>query len=378
MMKTATDTATTNLPAAITTDPLVTDLTSTDSSNTGSVTSTVSTTVTSVTPTEEPLLAVHNLTVHFAIRDHKTGFWRPAKTLKAVDNISIRLYPGETLGVVGESGCGKSTLARALTGLVKATSGDIRWQGRNLLHLPEKHWRDVRRNIQMIFQDPLASLNPRMTIGEIIAEPLYACQRQLSHQQIREQVKAMMDKVGLLPNLINRYPHEFSGGQCQRIGIARALILQPRLVICDEPVSALDVSIQAQVVNLLCDLQHEMGLSMIFIAHDLAVVKHISDRVLVMYLGHAVESGSYDAVYHNPQHPYTKALMSAVPLPDPDREKNKPLQLLEGELPSPIDPPSGCVFRTRCPQANAACAQTRPQLNGTPQHAVACLQVTMS
>ena len=214
-----------------------------------------------------------------------------------------------------------------------------------------------------------------MTIGEIIAEPLRTYHPKMPRQEVRDRVKAMMLKVGLLPNLINRYPHEFSGGQCQRIGIARALILEPKLIICDEPVSALDVSIQAQVVNLLQKLQREMGLSLIFIAHDLAVVKHISDRVLVMYLGHAVELGTYDEVYHNPLHPYTKALMSAVPVPDPDLEKNKTIQLLEGELPSPINPPSGCVFRTRCPIAGPECAKTRPVLEGSFRHAVSCLKV---
>ncbi len=238
-----------------------------------------------------------------------------------MDGVSLRLYEGETLGVVGESGCGKSTLARAIIGLVKATEGRVTWLGRNLLGQSEEEWRKARSDIQMIFQDPLASLNPRMTIGDIIAEPLRTYHPELSRQDIKDRVKTMMMKVGLLPNLINRYPHEFSGGQCQRIGIARALILEPKLIICDEPVSALDVSIQAQVVNLLQQLQREMGLSLIFIAHDLAVVKHISDRVLVMYLGHAVELGTYDEVYTHPQHPYTKALMSAVPIPDPDLEK---------------------------------------------------------
>ncbi len=321
------------------------------------------------------LLEIDELRVHFDIQEDKQWFWQPKKQLKAVDGVSLRLYEGETLGIVGESGCGKSTLARAIIGLVKANSGRVTWLGRDLLGQTEKAWREARSDIQMIFQDPLASLNPRMTIGDIIAEPLRTYYPKMAKHEVDTKVRAMMMKVGLLPNLINRYPHEFSGGQCQRIGIARALILEPKLVICDEPVSALDVSIQAQVVNLLQKLQREMGLSLIFIAHDLAVVKHISDRVLVMYLGHAVELGTYDQVYHNPLHPYTKALMSAVPIPDPDKEAGKQIQLLEGELPSPINPPSGCVFRTRCPQAVAECAKTRPLLEGSFQHAVSCLKV---
>ncbi|MGM3160633.1 murein tripeptide/oligopeptide ABC transporter ATP binding protein OppF [Dickeya undicola] len=321
------------------------------------------------------LLEVDELKVHFDIRDDKQWFWQPARKLRAVDGVTLRLYEGETLGVVGESGCGKSTLARAIIGLVKATSGRISWLGKDLLGMRDTEWRDVRSDIQMIFQDPLASLNPRMTIGEIIAEPLRTYHPEMSRQEVKDRVKAMMMKVGLLPNLINRYPHEFSGGQCQRIGIARALILEPKLIICDEPVSALDVSIQAQVVNLLQQLQREMGLSLIFIAHDLSVVKHISDRVLVMYLGHAVELGTYDELYHNPQHPYTRALMSAVPIPDPDKERNKQIQLLEGDLPSPINPPTGCVFCTRCPVVGPECTKTRPVLEGSFRHAVSCLKV---
>ena len=331
--------------------------------------------MTAVAEEKKVLLEIDDLRVHFEIKDGRQWFWQPAKTLKAVDGVSLRLYEGETLGVVGESGCGKSTLARAIIGLAKASAGRVTWLGRDLLGQTAEEWREARSDIQMIFQDPLASLNPRMTIGDIIAEPLHTYYPKMSREEVKERVRAMMMKVGLLPNLINRYPHEFSGGQCQRIGIARALILEPKLVICDEPVSALDVSIQAQVVNLLQKLQREMGLSLIFIAHDLAVVKHISDRVLVMYLGHAVELGTYNEVYQNPQHPYTKALMSAVPIPDPDLEKHKEIQLLEGELPSPIDPPSGCVFRTRCPLAGPECAKTRPLLEGSFSHAVSCLKV---
>ncbi|MFC3912473.1 murein tripeptide/oligopeptide ABC transporter ATP binding protein OppF [Pseudaeromonas sharmana] len=323
------------------------------------------------------LLEVNNLKVHFKIKSDKAWPWSPALTLKAVDGVSIKLYEGETLGVVGESGCGKSTFARAIIGLVPSTEGNVVWLGQDLTRLPHRELREKRKEIQMIFQDPLASLNPRMTIGDIIAEPLRTFYPQLPKQEVMDKVKAIMMKVGLLPNLINRYPHEFSGGQCQRIGIARALILEPKMIICDEPVSALDVSIQAQVVNLLKALQKEMGLSLVFIAHDLSVVKHISDRVLVMYLGNAVELGTGKQIYANPLHPYTRALMSAVPIPDPELERNKTIQLLEGDLPSPIRPPSGCVFRTRCPLADAECAKTRPSIQGSDDHAVSCLKVKL-
>lgn len=320
------------------------------------------------------ILQVRDLSVHFKIKDTKSLLFSKHQTLKAVNNVSFDLYEGETLGVVGESGCGKSTLARAITGLVNSSGGNILWLGKDLTRQNAKEWKNVRSDIQMIFQDPLASLNPRMTIGSIIAEPLKIYQPHLTNDEVKEKVRAMMMKVGLLPNLINRYPHEFSGGQCQRIGIARALIVAPKLIICDEPVSALDVSIQAQVVNLLKSLQREMGLSLIFIAHDLAVVKHISDRVLVMYLGNAVELGDYEQVYHDTKHPYTKALMSAVPIPDPKLERNKKIQLLEGDLPSPINPPSGCVFRTRCPLADQHCIADKPILKGHNNHFVACFK----
>ncbi|MFZ7155553.1 murein tripeptide/oligopeptide ABC transporter ATP binding protein OppF [Avibacterium avium] len=321
------------------------------------------------------LLEVEDLSVHFKVQSNEGFLFKKKQTLHAVNHVSFKLYEGETLGVVGESGCGKSTLARSIIGLVKAAGGNILWLGKDLSQQSEKQWHDTRKDIQMIFQDPLASLNPRMTIGNIIAEPLKIYFPHLSADEVKERVQAMMLKVGLLPNLINRYPHEFSGGQCQRIGIARALIIEPKLIICDEPVSALDVSIQAQVVNLLKSLQKEMGLSLIFIAHDLAVVKHISDRVLVMYLGNAVELGTYDKVYHETKHPYTKALMSAVPIPDPDLERGKKIQLLEGDLPSPINPPSGCVFRTRCPIADTECTLSKPRLEGNEQHLVACFKV---
>ncbi|WP_049236378.1 murein tripeptide/oligopeptide ABC transporter ATP binding protein OppF [Moraxella canis] len=320
-----------------------------------------------------PLLQVRDVQTHFNIHKKGAFFWQKPATLKAVSGVSFDLNAGETLGIVGESGCGKSTLARTIIGLVKAKSGSIRFNGEELVGISEKAWKTKRQEIQMIFQDPLASLNPRMTVGDIIAEPLRTHHPELKKDEVQARVREMMSKVGLLPNLINRYPHEFSGGQCQRIGIARALILHPKLIICDEPVSALDVSIQAQVINLLQEVQKEMGLALIFIAHDLSVVKHISDRVLVMYLGHAVELGTDQAVYDKPTHPYTQALMSAVPLPDPEAERNKEIQLLPGDLPSPINPPSGCVFRTRCPKATDACAQTEPVLSGRDDHQVACL-----
>jgi len=268
------------------------------------------------------LLDVQDLKVHFAIPSTSPWPWAKPSMLKAVDGVSLKLYEGETLGVVGESGCGKSTFARAVIGLNHVTSGHIMWLGEDLTQLPPHELREKRKEIQMIFQDPLASLNPRMTVGDIIAEPLKTFYPEYSRQEVKHKVKKMMDRVGLLPNVINRYPHEFSGGQCQRIGIARALILEPKLVICDEPVSALDVSIQAQVINLLKELQQEMGLSLIFIAHDLSIVKHISDRVLVMYLGNEVELATDTELFNNPLHPYTKALMSAVPIPDPKIERN--------------------------------------------------------
>lgn len=326
----------------------------------------------------KPLLEVVDLKVYFNVRQRRTWFWQPKfQQLKAVDGVSFSLDQNKTLGIVGESGCGKSTLARAIVGLVTATAGAIYWGGEDLLQLTARQWLGKRREIQMVFQDPLASLDPRMTAGDIIAEPLQSLYPAMSKADRRGKVREIMDRVGLLPNLINRYPHEFSGGQCQRIGIARALISQPKLLICDESVSALDVSIQSQVINLLKELQRERGLTLLFIAHDLAVVKHISDQVLVMYLGHPVEYGEYEQIYRNPLHPYTKALMAAVPIPDPRKERSKTIQLLEGDLPSPIHPPSGCVFRTRCPIAGPECAVTRPQLKGSAQHTVSCLKVAV-
>jgi len=319
-----------------------------------------------------PLLEVTHNRVWFDIPGQ--GLWqRKKQILKAVDDVSFQLREGETLGVVGESGCGKSTLVRGILGLETVTSGSVKLYGKELTTLDKKAFRIKRRDMQIMFQDPLASLDPRMTVSEIISEPLQVFQPELSKKERKQQVQQMMQRVGLLPNQINRYPHEFSGGQAQRIGIARALILKPKLLICDEPVSALDVSIQAQIINLLMDLQQEMGLSMIFIAHDLSVVKHISHRVMVMYMGKIVEMASRDELFRYPLHPYTKALMQSIPIPDPAIERGKRGAPLTGDLPSPMDPPSGCHFRTRCPQVQERCAAEVPDWNEkTPDHWVAC------
>lgn len=295
--------------------------------------------------------------------------------LKAVDDVSFDIAPGETLGIVGESGCGKSTLGRAILQLIPPTDGNVVWLGQELTSLKPKKLRAIRQDFQIVFQDPLASLNPRMTIGDIIAEPLQSFFPRMPKTKRKAKVKDMMKKVGLLPQMINRYPHEFSGGQCQRIGIARAMILEPKLIICDEPVSALDVSIQAQIINLLRELQTEFGLSLIFISHDLSVVRHISHRVLVLYLGNVMEIADRTALYENPRHPYTQALISAAPIPDPKLERNKSRIIIEGDLPSPLDPPSGCVFRTRCPKAQEICASETPELtdkDNSDRHFVAC------
>ncbi|MEA3090526.1 MAG: oligopeptide transport system ATP-binding protein [Caballeronia sp.] len=296
--------------------------------------------------------------------------WAPSRTMKAVDGVSFDLKAGETLGVVGESGCGKSTLSRAILNLIPATQGEIVWMGKDLSGATTKQWHGVRADIQMIFQDPLASLDPRMTVGQIIGEPLREHRPGMSKDEMNQRVRAMMAKVGLREQMINRYAHEFSGGQCQRIGIARALIVEPKLIVCDEPVSALDVSIQAQIVNLLKSLQQEMKLALIFIAHDLAVVKHISDRVMVMYLGHVMELADKHSLYARPRHPYTRALLSAVPVPNPAIERTKVVQILSSDIPSPINPPTGCVFHTRCPIAEARCSVEVPPLR-TLEHGVA-------
>jgi len=320
----------------------------------------------------EPLLSVRDLKVHFPMR--MAGVLRSRyQPLKAVDGVSFDLAPGETLGVVGESGCGKSTLGRAILQLIAPTQGQVVWLGDDLCRLSRHEMRARRRQMQIVFQDPLASLNPRMTVGEIIAEPLRTFHPELSRDEAKARIREMMAQVGLLPQMINRYPHEFSGGQCQRIGIARAMILRPKLIVCDEPVSALDVSIQAQIVNLLMDLQREFGLSLIFISHDLSVVRHICHRILVLYLGRVMELADRDSLYETPLHPYTQALIAAVPIPDPEIERNKGHVALAGDVPSPLDPPSGCVFRTRCPRAEGRCATETPALRELHHgHRVAC------
>jgi oligopeptide transport system ATP-binding protein len=321
-------------------------------------------------PAGVPLLSVRNLQVHFKVRGGGWP-WTDSKTVKAVNGMNFDVYPGETLGVVGESGCGKSTLARALLNLVPATAGSVAWMGQDMAGASPAAWQQVRRHVQMVFQDPLASLNPRMNIAQIVGEPLRTHEPSLSAAQVLDRVKQMLVRVGMSEAHLYRYPHEFSGGQCQRIGIARALILRPKLIICDEPVSALDVSIQAQIINLLKDLQREMQLALVFIAHDLAVVKHVSQRIMVMYLGRTMELAEKRALYAQPKHPYTKALLSAVPVPDPRLERGKVVQLLAGDLPSAIDLPSGCVFRSRCPQAFDRCALEIPPLQAVDTHSQA-------
>ncbi|OAN76403.1 oligopeptide ABC transporter ATP-binding protein OppF [Jannaschia sp. EhC01] len=320
-----------------------------------------------------PLLEVRDVSVTFDVTRHGAWPWTPSDKLQAVRDASIVLEPGKTLGLVGESGSGKSTLARAIVGTVPVSGGQVLWRGQDMKSMSANSRQAHGRHVQMVFQDPLAALNPRMNVGQIVAEPLITHFPDLSKDQVRDKVGEMMERVGLLPALVNRYPHEFSGGQCQRIGIARALITEPELVVCDEPVSALDVSVQAQVVNLLKDLQREMDLSLLFIAHDLSVVRHISHRIAVMYLGRIVEAAPAHEIVTNPCHPYTKALIASVPIPSPKAERARHRPVLEGELPSPLAPPSGCVFRTRCPIARPACAQAVPEaMDIGNSHLVAC------
>ena len=306
------------------------------------------------------LLEVDHLVKHFPI---KSGILidREVGRVRAVDDVSFTVRRGETLGLVGESGCGKSTLSRSILQLIKPTSGSVRFDGRELVGLTARQMRPLRREIQMIFQDPYASLNPRRRIAQIIGEPL-ALHGLRSGGERQSKVQELLERVGLSPEHYNRYPHEFSGGQRQRIGIARALALEPRLIVADEPVSALDVSIQAQIINLLDDLQNEFDLTYIFVAHDLGVVRHVSDRIAVMYLGKIVEIGPADAVYANPIHPYTHSLLSAVPIPDPRQNRAREQVVLEGDVPSAADPPQACRFHTRCPRATDICSEVEPRL----------------
>jgi oligopeptide transport system ATP-binding protein len=309
--------------------------------------------------------------VHFNVRRKRTWFGG-RHILKAVDGITFSVSPGETLGVVGESGCGKSTLARAILGFVPIAAGRIALLGHELTAVDPKTLRRLRREMQIVFQDPLASLDPRMTAGQIVGEPLRTFEPSLSRRAIERRAEAMLGRVGIPPDQINRYPHELSGGQCQRIGIARALILAPRLIVCDEPVSALDVSIRGQIVNLLMDIQRDMGLALIFIAHDLRVVRHISQRIMVMYLGRLAELAGRDALYSRPRHPYTQALLAAAPNSGSAATRIRHAILFEAEPPSPLAPPSGCAFRTRCPYAVARCAREVPLPRPVGENLVAC------
>ncbi|MFJ6790279.1 ABC transporter ATP-binding protein [Streptomyces angustmyceticus] len=317
-----------------------------------------------------PLLRVRGLVRHFPIT--KGLLKRQVGAVQAVDGIDFDVRPGETLGVVGESGCGKSTMGRLITRLDEPTGGSIEFQGKDITHLSPGRLRPMRRDVQMIFQDPYGSLNPRHTIGGIVSTP-FRLQGVEPEGGVKKEVQRLLELVGLSPEHYNRYPHEFSGGQRQRIGIARALALKPKLVVADEPVSALDVSIQAQVVNLMDDLQEELGLTYVIIAHDLSVIRHVSDRIAVMYLGKIVELADRKGLYESPMHPYTKALLSAVPVPDPKRRTQRDRILLKGDVPSPINPPSGCRFRTRCWKATEVCATTEPPLVALRTgHQVAC------
>ncbi|GGF50115.1 ABC transporter ATP-binding protein [Aliidongia dinghuensis] len=320
----------------------------------------------------EPLLKIEDLKVHFPMK-RRSLFGGERRWVKALDGVSFELMPGETLGIVGESGCGKSTLCRAVLRLVEPTGGRTVWMGKDFSELGGEDLRLERRNMQIIFQDPLASLDPRMTVRQIIERPLLNFPGKDSAEERRRQVGELMELVGLNKAWMDRYPHEFSGGQCQRIGIARALILKPKLLVCDEPVSALDVSVQAQIINLLMKLQKQLGLSYLFISHNLSVVRHISHRVMVLYLGKVMEIAERDDFYRRPLHPYSQALISAVPLPDPKLEKVKPRMRLQGDLPSPLNPPSGCPFRTRCPRATEICAKEMPALRDYGSgHVAAC------
>ncbi|MGI6250632.1 MAG: ABC transporter ATP-binding protein [Anaerolineaceae bacterium] len=321
----------------------------------------------------EVIMRVEDLYMHFPI--YRGVIRRQVGAVKAVDGISFEIKKGETLGLVGESGCGKTTTGRAILQLYKITSGHIWFMGKDLPSLKSEEMRMMRRHIQMIFQDPYASLNPRMTLRDIVGEPLVSFGL-ASGKEIDERVVELLKLVKLSPDFLLRYPHEFSGGQRQRIGIARAIAMNPSFVVCDEPISALDVSIQAQVINLFEDIQKELGLTYLFIAHDLSMVRHISDRVAVMYLGIIVELADRNEIYRKPLHPYTQALLSAIPVADPNYYETRKRIVLEGDVPSPANPPSGCRFRTRCPMADAHCAEERPEFREvSPGHFVACFKV---
>ena len=321
---------------------------------------------------DDAILRVENLVKHFPVRSGSL-FRRQNAVVHAVDGVSFVLGRGETLGLVGESGCGKSTTGRTIMQLYRPTSGAVYLDGVDIVKLNRSELRASRKKMQMIFQDPYSSLNPRMTVGEIVSDPLRVYRRGNSAKEIDEEVRSLLALVKLDPSYTNRYPHEFSGGQRQRIGVARALALRPRLVVCDEPISSLDVSIQAQVVNLLVDLQKQLNLTYLFIAHDLSMVRHVCDRVAVMYLGIIVELAASRELYTSPLHPYTQALLSSVPIPDPVVEEKRQRVILTGEIPSPANPPSGCRFRTRCPVARPFCAEATPQWRELrPGHFVAC------
>ena len=324
--------------------------------------------------TGETLLEVKNMKMYFPVTSGII-FQKKVADVKAVDNVSFTIAKGETLGLVGESGCGKTTTGRAILQLYKPTEGDVIFDGTRLNDLDNSSMRAMRRQMQIIFQDPYGSLNPRMTCGDIVGEPLIVHKLTSGKGEYRDRVDELLQTVGLNPYMADRYPHEFSGGQRQRIGIARALAVNPSFIVCDEPVSALDVSIQAQVINLLEDLQEQFGLTYLFIAHDLSVVRHISDRVAVMYLGHIVEVADRNELYDNPLHPYTRALLSAVPIPDPIVEAERERIILTGDVPSPMNPPPGCVFHTRCPVMIDECQEEMPELREVqPGHWVACIR----